>query len=48
VMAFVENFGLMRVERALKGLTLDAAIANPLAVANEAKKSTPKKKAALR
>ena len=48
VMAFVENFGLMRVERALKGLTLDAAIVNPLAVANEVKKSTPKKKAALR
>ena len=48
VMAFVENFGLMRVERALKGLTLDAAIANPLPAVHEAKKPTPKKKAALR
>ena len=48
VMAFVENFGLMRVERALKGLTLDAAIVNPLPAVHEAKKPTPKKKAALR
>ena len=48
VMAFVENFGLMRVERALKGLTLDAAIVNPLRAVHEAKKPTPKKKAALR
>lgn len=46
VMAFVENFGLMRVERALKGLTLDAAIVNPLPLANLAKKPAPKKKAA--
>jgi hypothetical protein len=48
VMAFVENFGLMRVERALKGLTLDAAIANPLPVRNPAKKPAPKKKTSLR
>jgi len=48
VMAFVENFGLIRVERALKGLTLDAAIVNPLPAVHEAKKPTPKKKAPLR
>jgi hypothetical protein len=46
VMAFVENFGLMRVERALKGLTLDAAIANSVPVTAVAKRSAPKKKAA--
>ncbi|WP_458069258.1 hypothetical protein [Rhodanobacter sp. BL-MT-08] len=48
VMAFVENFGLMRVERPLQGLTLDAAIANPMAAANTTRKPAPKKKAALR
>jgi hypothetical protein len=48
VMAFVENFGLMRVERELKGLTLDAAIANPLPVQYPIKKSAPRKKAAVR
>ncbi len=48
VMAFVENFGLMQVERVLKGLTLDAAIVNPLPLANVAKKPLSKKKNALR
>jgi hypothetical protein len=48
VMAFVENFGLMRVERELKGLTLDAAIANPLPVQYPVKKAVPRKKAAVR
>jgi hypothetical protein len=52
VMAFVENFGLLRVERELKGLTLDAAVVNPLApgltakpaVESAGKKAASKKK----
>lgn len=42
VMASVESFGLMRVERVLKGLTLDAGEVNPL------KKTASKKKALSR
>jgi hypothetical protein len=52
VMAFVENFGLLRVERELKGLTLDAAVVNPLApgltakpaIASAGKKAASKKR----
>lgn len=42
VMASVESFGLMRVERILKGLTLDAGVVNP------PKKAASKKKALAR
>jgi hypothetical protein len=51
VMAFVEHFGLMRVERVLKGLTLDAAVVNPRkesAAISTTKKVAVKKKAASR
>jgi hypothetical protein len=51
VMAFVEHFGLMRVERVLKGLTLDAALVNPLDKAgavNTPKKAAARKKATAR
>lgn len=42
VMATVESFGLLQVERTLKGLTLDAGVVNPLKKPASKKKALPR------